>query len=553
MRWIQTLRGRLLVGSSIFLLIIFSLFSYFSVRFYTDHVMAQVMASAQNLSEVIKSSTHYSMLRNQKEDVYQIINTIGTLHGVEGIRIYNKRGEITFSTDQPEKGTVVDLNAEACYGCHDQAKPLEVVPAGSRIRIYSAQGGKRILGLINPIRNEPQCSDAGCHSHPTERTVLGVLDVRMSLEEVDASITRAQTQFISVAVVMILLAAILSVLFLSYTVVWPVRKLIAGTQEISSGNLEYSILIDTKDEIGRLAASFNEMTQSLRKAETQNKQWSQTLEQRVQEKTDELKKIHEQIVQIEKMASLGKLSATVAHELNNPLEGVLTYAKLIARRIMKVGATTAEERETLEDIELIRRETERCGNIVKNLLLFSKKQVVEFGLTPVGQIVEKAERLMKHHFDISNVRFSVVRPAKETTLLCDENQIQQALVALFVNAVEAMPEGGELRVRISDSDEAGSISIEVSDTGVGIPKEDISRVFEPFFSTKRNGQGVGLGLSVVYGIIDRHGGRISVDSEIGKGTTFRLEFPKVSATGKDRRDAVSGKPLDSTLREQRTI
>jgi two-component system NtrC family sensor kinase len=484
------------------------------------------MESAQNLSEVIKSSTHYSMLKNQKEDVYQIINTIGKLQGVEGIRIYNKRGEITFSTESREQGTVVDLQAEACFGCHDQARPLDVVPIGSRMRIYATADGKRVLGLINPIRNESQCAEAGCHSHPDQRKVLGVLDVRMSLESIDADIAGAQNRFVLVAIVVIFLSAIFAVLFLSQTVIRPVRKLISGTQEISSGNLDHTILIHSKDEIGRLAESFNDMTKSLRESESQNKQWSQTLENRVREKTVELQKIHDQIVQIEKMASLGKLSATVAHELNNPLEGILTYAKLIARRLGKIEQVTPQLKETLEDVELISRETERCGNIVKSLLLFSKKQVVEFGLVSVQQIVEKAERLMKHHFDISNVHFSTSYPSKDVVLLCDENQIQQALVALFVNAVEAMPDGGSLKVAVSGDDSAETVSIEIKDTGIGIPDEDLSRVFEPFYSTKRNGQGVGLGLSVVYGIIERHGGKISVDSQRGNGTMFRLEFPK---------------------------
>jgi two-component system, NtrC family, sensor kinase len=529
MRWFQTLRGRLLVGSSLFLFIVFGTYSYFSVRFYTDQIMAQVMESAQNLSEVIKSSTHYSMLKNQKEDVYEIINTIGKLHGVEGIRIYNKRGKITYSTASKEQGRVVDLRTEACYGCHDQAKPLDVVPAGSRMRIYSMPDGRRVLGLINPIRNEPQCSESGCHSNPDERTVLGVLDVRMSLETIDADIASAQHRFVIVAIGLIFLSAILAVLFLSHTVVRPVRKLIAGTQEISSGNLEHAILIHTKDEIGRLADSFNEMMKSLRLAELQNKQWSQTLEQRVREKTDELQKIHEQIVQIEKMASLGKLSATVAHELNNPLEGILTYAKLIARRIRKIEVVTPQLKETLEDIELIMRETERCGNIVKSLLLFSKKQVVEFGVVPVRQIVEKAEKLMKHHFEISNVQFSASYPVHEAMLLCDENQIQQALVALFVNAVEAMPDGGILQLSVTDDEMGDKISLEIRDSGVGIPEEDLGHVFEPFFSTKRNGQGVGLGLSVVYGIVERHGGKIAVNSAVGKGTGFRIDFPRTTS------------------------
>jgi len=271
--------------------------------------------------------------------------------------------------------------------------------------------------------------------------------------------------------------------------------------------------------------------QSLQRAEQENREWASTLEQRVKEKTEELKRIHQQMLQIEKIASLGKLSATVAHELNNPLEGVLTYAKLIGRRLSKLPSISSDIQETIDDIELIRRETERCGSIVNNLLLFSKKQVGEIVLIPVGQIVEKARQIVQHHFEISDVRFEASLPKEEVQMLCDENQIQQALVALFVNAVEAMPGGGKLRVSVTRADADADVSIEVEDTGIGIASDDIDHVFEPFYSTKKNAQGVGLGLSVVYGIVERHGGRISVESAVGKGTRFVMRFPGTGSRG----------------------
>jgi two-component system NtrC family sensor kinase len=530
MRWFETLKGRLLLGSFL-LLILFGIYSYFSVRFYTDQMMSQVLASANRISDAIKSSTHYSMLLNRKEDVYEIIDALGKQPGINGIRIYNKRGEITFSTDKSEQGKVVDLKAEACYGCHDAAKPLESVPAGSRMRIYAGQDGKRMLGLINPVRNEEQCSNAGCHSHPAERTVLGVLDVRMSLGQVDAAIADAQLQIIIVAIVLLLVVGSASVYVVSTAILRPVRNLMAATREVSSGNLDHEISIHRNDEIGELARSFNSMTRSLQQAEMENREWSSTLEQRVREKTAELQKVHQQIMQIEKMASLGKLAATVAHELNNPLEGILTYSKLIGRRLKKVEQKPAEVQQTIEDIDLIQRETARCGNIVKNLLLFSKKQVAEYALVPVRQIVEKAEQIVKHHFQISNVQFEAILPSDEPALLCDENQIQQALVALFVNAVEAMPGGGKLTVEVVQEPGDGDLCILVKDSGVGIAPEDFPHIFEPFYTTKKNGQGVGLGLSVVYGIMERHGGRLSVDSEVGKGTTFTMRFAKSGTRG----------------------
>ncbi len=522
LRFVHTLIFRVLIGSCILLFTLFGVYSYFAVRFHTDQMMTQVFESAGRVSDIIRYSTRYSMLLNRKEDVYQIIQTIGHEPGVEGIRIYNKRGMIMFSTNKAEEATVVDMSAEACFACHDKAKPLQSLPTGTRTRVYKAADGRRIVGLINPIRNEPACSNGSCHAHPPDRTVLGVLDVRMSLEKVDANIVQAKLKLILYGIAVTLVVSLASGLFLYVMVHRPVRKLREGTRQIASGNLDYNIIQGASDEIGDLARAFNEMTHSLRRAEEENKTWSENLEKRVEEKSEELKQIHERIMQIEKMASLGKLSATVAHELNNPLEGILTYAKLIAKRLRKAEIETATN--MLEDTELIIREVQRCGNIVKNLLLFSKKQVGEFGLIPVQNIVEKAVQLMQHHFKISNVNFQANFSGPDTTLMCDENQIQQALVALFVNAVEAMPGGGNLNLDVSQTP-AGDLQIVVQDTGAGIAAEDLPHVFEPFFTTKREGKGVGLGLSIVYGIIERHGGTVSVKSELGKGTAFTLVFP----------------------------
>jgi two-component system NtrC family sensor kinase len=538
MRWFETLKGRLLLGSFL-LLILFGIYSYFSVRFYTDQMMSQVLTSANRISDAIKSSTHFSMLLNRKSDVYEIINSLGKQPGINGIRIYNKRGVITFSTEKEEQGKIIDLKAEACYGCHDSGQPLQSVPARSRTRIYAGHDGNRVLGLINPIRNEEQCSNAGCHAHPSEQTVLGVLDVRMSLVHVDAAIASAQIQIIVVALFLLLIVGSASVYFVSTTILRPVRTLVAATKEVSSGHLDYEIAVRRNDEIGELAGSFNSMTRSLQRAEKENREWSSTLEQRVREKTAELQQVHQQILQIEKMTSLGKLAATVAHELNNPLEGILTYSKLIGRRLKKLEDQVPEVRLTIEDIDLIQREAARCGNIVKNLLVFSKKQVAEYALIPVGQIVGKAEQILRHHFEISKVRFEANIPPSEPSLICNENQIQQALVALFVNAVEAMPVGGRLTVQVVMDSQNGDLRILVKDSGVGISPEDLPRIFEPFFTTKKNGQGVGLGLSVVYGIVERHGGTITAESEVGKGTTFSMRFPK-TGTGGERSNFPSG-------------
>ena len=532
MKFLHSLSFRVLGGSFILLLGLVSLYSYFVINFHNEQMMTYVFQNADRLSDVIKNSTHYSMMLNRKEDVYQIITTIGKEPGVEGIRIYNKRGEIIFSTNKTEEGTIVNMDAEACFVCHEQAKPLQSLPISNRMRTYVSPKGYRILGLINPIRNEPTCSTENCHAHSPDKTVLGVLDVRMSLEQVDKDRSESQFKLIIFAVVTIIVIVSTSLFFLYRMVHRPVKRLIEGTKEISSGNLSCQIAITSNDEMGVLAKSFNAMTASLKSVMEENQRWSQELEKRIMMKTEELKRIHGQILQIEKMASLGKLSATVAHELNNPLEGILTYSKLMAKRIRKIGVLTDPLKQTLEDLGIVVNETERCGNIVKNLLLFSRKQVGEFALAPIKQSVEKAAQLVQHHFQISNVEFQSAYQSDEIAIMCDQNQIEQALLALFVNAVEAMPDGGLLRVEVTRESTMNSPQIKIIDSGGGIASENLPYIFEPFYTKKKEGQGVGLGLSVVYGIVERHDGKIEVESDLGKGTTFILTFPPPYKTEK---------------------
>jgi two-component system, NtrC family, sensor kinase len=528
MRLVHTLTFRVLVGSSTLLLALFAVYIYLVVRFQSQQLTTLVQDSAGRVSDVVKSSTRHGMMLNRREDVYEIINTIGREVGVEGIRIYNKRGMIMFSTDKSEESKVVNMNGEACYACHDTEKPLQSLPISTRTRIYSWEG-HRVIGHINPIRNEPACSDAACHAHPPDRTVLGVLDVRMSLEMVDRRIAGSTRQLVAYCALATLIVMCASGLFLFVSVHRPVKRLTEGVHEISAGNLEYRLLTSTSDELGELSRAFNTMGHSLEKAQEENRSWSENLERRVEEKSEQLRRIHDQMIQIEKMASLGKLAATVAHELNNPLEGILTYAKLINRSLHKAAPDPGSFARIFEDLELIIREVQRCGNIVKNLLLFSKKQVGDVGMRRIQDVVDKAVRLMQHHFNVSAVECRVALPSDDLTLMCDENQIEQALVALFVNAVEAMPKGGTLTVS-GGTTGAGNLQLSISDSGLGIPPDDLAHIFEPFFTTKKDGKGVGLGLSAVYGIVERHGGTISVDSGADRGTTFTMIFPPASVS-----------------------
>jgi len=227
---------------------------------------------------------------------------------------------------------------------------------------------------------------------------------------------------------------------------------------------------------------------------------------------------------VEKMASLGKLAAVVAHELNNPLAGIATYAKLLRRRLG--AAPGAPDVEVARALELVETEAVRCGGIVRNLLTFSRTAGSRFAAEDLKPYLDRCVMLLRHQADLQGIALSLEVSPDLPQVVCDGAQVQQAVLALATNAIEAMPRGGRLSISARWDPVAEEALLEVADDGCGIEEKDLPHVFEPFFTTKEQGKGVGLGLAVVYGIATRHHGRVEVRSRAGEGTRFTVSLPR---------------------------
>jgi len=505
-------------------LAVYAIISFGSIE---DDYLRMLRADVERSSRLINRATHDGMLLNRKEEVQATIERLAEAPEIAAIRIYDNMGTIAMSAHKEEIGRPIPLDSETCRSCHQDGRTRDaaVLEHASPARV---DVGADVVRHLSVIENEPACATALCHAHPADQRVLGVLDLEMSMAPLEAAVGTARRQFLWTTVILIVIVGAVVAVFFRYLVQRPVRQLYQGTLRIAEGDLDTRIEVRGRHELARLAEAFNRMAGDLSAARQEVTQWSQKLEEKVIQKTEELRRAERQVLHMEKMASLGQLSATVAHEINNPISGMLTYARLVKRELEEQPMDAGVREELTRHLTLIEMECSRCGAIVQNLLLFSRRTGAAMAPVDLNEIVERSLMLVRHHLQLKGVKLNSELLSGNREIVADAGQLQQALVALLVNAVEAMSglkEGeGELTVRLSGSDD--EVRIDIGDTGVGIPTEVLPKIFEPFFSTKEAEKGVGLGLSVVYGIVRRHGGQIEAESKVGRGTVFHLRLPR---------------------------
>lgn len=476
------------------------------------------------------------MLQNDKGALQNTLDIINTLPGIDEVNMYDSDDNLVYSSFPSDPGKKhTDPN---CLNCHTNMismfpateKSYRIIDENTDCLMNKSDNGSRHLLIRSPIMNERSCYTSSCHAHQETDTVLGSLIIKIPLKAQDEAIQKSSAEFFLLAIFSTLLLASLLLIFTRKKIKDPLNELVKVSVAVANGdrNTRLEIKPNQLDDMRMVSNAFNDMLDNLHNAAEELENWSQQLEYKVQKKTEELGAAQNELMHVERLASLGKLSSSVAHEINNPLSGILIYTKLLLKQANNPELFTSKRESMIKNLKLIESETKRCGDIVKGLLDFSRKDQNDFEPRHLHEILAETYELMTHPIKIANIEFTSEFAATADLIYCNPNQIKQACIAMLVNASEAISENGRITIRTKNPD-AESVIFEIADNGVGISEEDISHIFEPFFSTKQDVRGIGLGLAIVHGIIQNHKGRIHVDSEPNCGTTFSINLPLIKS------------------------
>jgi two-component system NtrC family sensor kinase len=521
----RRLAMRLVLSITVIVVIVAAISGLVNLKIEEGQLLNAMILGADQLSKSITSATWHAMRDDHREVVYQIVETIAAKQGVDGIRMYNRTGQLMFSTIPAESHGVVSSDAPSCASCHSKNSARLELDLPSRVRIFS-DGSHRKLAMVTPIYNEKACSQAECHAHPAPMKVLGVLDISLGLDRVDADMSAMKRRVLMVTGVEIGLIGLFIVFFTQRFVSRPIHKLIEGTEAISQMELDHPLhMAGSSEEIDKLARSFDRMRERLRTALADINQFTRDLENKVEERTLQLKAAQQKLLQTDRLASLGQLSASVAHEINNPISGVLNLGMLMQRIMANGTVPPTRVEEFRKYLGQIVAETTRVGRIVSDLLSFSRRSKPQRAPGDLNKVVRTTLSLVQHKLTLGNVETETHLQEDLPEVPCDQSQIQQVVLNLLLNAAQATQSKGGGQVSITTESRPGEVVLTVADTGEGIPPEYLSKIFDPFFTTKPEGKGVGLGLAVSYGIIQAHGGDIEVKSKVGEGTSLIISLP----------------------------
>ncbi|MFA9389740.1 MAG: sensor histidine kinase [Prolixibacteraceae bacterium] len=527
----SSIYGRVIFVIAILSVVLLLSFGVIFRSVYGEYLKTVIRQNGNNVGSIVEGALYHSMLENNKSALQNTLDVINTMSGIDEVNMYDRNNNLVYTSFS--EGDNMHSNPN-CISCHDdlatmfpaKEKAYRIIDLKTGCNMTMNDEKHRHLLIRSPILNEPSCYTSACHAHSQEEEVLGSLIIKAPLDDLDSAVGKSSTEFFLLSVLATIVLMAFLMFFTKRKIQRPLSRLIDASVAVANGNHTTRLELNSNqlDDMFMVSKAFNNMLDKLQAATTELENWSQQLEYKVQKKSEELSSAQNELIHIERIASLGKLSASVAHELNNPLSGILVYTKLIMKQMADEKQYPAKREGILKHLTFIESETKRCGDIVKGLLEFSKKDQDNFEDFFLHTILQETCKIVNHAIKLANVNFITDFQATADLIHCNQAQIKQACIAILVNATEAVAENGEIIMRTSNGVK-GSVVLEIIDNGIGISSEDLVHVFEPFFSTKHQTSGIGLGLAIVHGIIQNNNGKIEIISELHKGTNVRITFP----------------------------
>ncbi|MDA8171889.1 MAG: ATP-binding protein [Nitrospiraceae bacterium] len=519
----KSLAAKLIIALGLLIIIGAGTSWYTLINTEKKNLLNNAIQYAASFSDLVRRSTRYGMLTFHRESIQHILESIGSRKDIKRIRIFNDEGRTFYSSRREEIGHMVNRSSVACRGCHmNPQKPFATLTGKNRWTIYQGSEGYRILTLVDPIYNEPSCYTAACHMHPPGQKILGILDTDFSLSSVDKNIRKQTIEITIYGLVLMGVSSLILYLILKILILRPLSALSNAMEKVAAGDVRQKITIFSRDEMGLLAHTFNMMIEDLKVAKERIDNWTQTLEEKITEKTGEIKRSQDKLIQAEKLAALGRLTSDVAHEIRNPLTAIGGFA----HRLHKLVINGKEKEYT----EIVITEVEKLEKILKNVLIFSRHARFHLERYALEEIIRNTVRVYKDLCAEQSIGLDAEVEDNLPYLLMDKDQVRLALDNLITNAIDAMSGGGTLKITAGKEHlhNVVFVYIRVSDTGQGISEDKLLRIFEPFFTTKEIGHGTGLGLSITRKIIEEHSGFIKAESTAGRGSTFSFYLPHQS-------------------------
>lgn len=476
----RNLTAKILVAVGVTVAVVIAIYTYFVIR--VQSAWWHERTQAQNLiaTSLIHEYLNGVMLSDRHQEMQGFLQKLKSEDEIWRGRLIKPDGTVIFSTDTQEvRRAVMTVPPELFTDNH--------VLQGTRF-----EDGQRLSVVMRPVLNSPSCQ----RCHDAQASAIGAIVIEKSLAPAEASVVGNRNLLIAYGFIIFVLVGVVLWLLIVRLVTQPVSNVLEQMRWVQAGNLKARATEETNDEIGELTRGFNAMVQSLDQA------------------TRELEESHEkQIQQAGKLASIGELASGIAHEIRNPLAGIGAAVEVLSEENGLNG-------QHAEIVGEIRRQITRLNATLRDLLNFARQREPEIAPCSVGDLIKPMLALVRPDAQKQHVTIVEQWADELPPISVDAGQVQQALLNVLLNAIQAMPEGGTLTVRATS---AGSmVRIAISDSGSGIPRENLRKIFSPFFTTKH--RGTGLGLAITRSIIEKHHGRVSVESEVGRGTTFTFEF-----------------------------